>query len=122
MVSRHNAKGLQMLITFHSEAAASITYFEDIAVRLLKMMGHSGTVPGALLAADIPSAFARLQQALAAPVPEQHKGPHDQAHAGDTDAALPVSLRLRAYPLIQMLSAAALHGNDVTWESGAPPG
>lgn len=108
-----------MLITFHSEAAASITYFEDIAVTLLKMMGHSGTVPGALLAVDIPAAFARLQQALAAPVPEQQKGPHNQAH-GDTDAALPLSLRLRAYPLIQMLSIAALHGNDVTWENSTP--
>jgi len=42
-----------MMVTFHSKAWTSITMFGDVAVRLLKMMGHSGTVPSALLARDI---------------------------------------------------------------------
>lgn len=109
-----------MLITFHCKSSSSITYFDDIALTLLKMMGHSGTVPGALLAVDIPAAFARLQQALAAPLPEP-QGRHDQARDENTDAALPVTLPLRAVPLIQMLSAAVRQGSDVTWENGGPP-
>lgn len=110
-----------MLITFHCKSSPSITYFADVALKLLHMMGHSGTAPSALPAVAIPAAFARLQQALAAPAPEPLKQQHDQAHGGDTEAALPLTLRLRAYPLIQMLHTAGLKGDDITWENGAPP-
>jgi hypothetical protein len=34
-----------MLVTFSCPAYASITMFGDVAVRLLKLMGHSGTGP-----------------------------------------------------------------------------
>ena len=83
-------------------------------------MGRSGTVPGALPAAGIPAAIARLQQALAA------AGAHEQNKSGpdtatDPDAPTPVGLGLRAYPLIQLLlSAAALQDCDVMWAPGAP--
>lgn len=105
-----------MLITFHSKAWSSITLFGDVALALLKMMRHSGTVPGALLAADVPSALAHLQQALDAasfPTP-QSAG----ADADDPDA--PVALRVRAYPLIQLLSEAARQECDVMWNEGHP--
>jgi len=39
--------------------------FGDAAVRLLKLMGHSGTVPGALLAADVQTALAVDVKAIA---------------------------------------------------------
>jgi len=55
-----------MLVTFRTSAYADITMFGTAAVSLLKLMGHSGTVPGALLAADIPDALERLQAAIAA--------------------------------------------------------
>ena len=94
--------------------------FGDVAVTLLKMMGHSGTVPSALLAADIPSALARLQQRLAAADSEEQGKQSVQPAAEDADTAPPVGLRLRAYPLIQLLSAAARQGCDVMWDEGAP--
>ena len=109
-----------MLVTFHSKAWSSITMFGDVAVTLLKMMGHSGTVPSALLAADIPSALARLQQGLAAADAEEPGKQAARPAAKDEDAPPPVGLRLRAYPLIQLLSAAARQGSDVMWEEGAP--
>ena len=95
--------------------------FGDVAVTLLKLMGHSGTVPSALLAADIPSALARLQQGLAAADAEVQGKQAARSGAEDADTEPPVGLRLRAYPLIQLLSAAARQGCDVMWEAGAPP-
>ena len=95
--------------------------FGDVAVTLLKLMGHSGTVPSALLAADIPAALARLQQGLAAADAEEPGKQAARPAAKDEDAPPPVGLRLRAYPLIQLLSAAARQGSDVMWEAGAPP-
>lgn len=55
-----------MLVTFRTDVHADILMFGDIAVQLLKLMGHSGAVPGALLADDVPAALERLRQAVAA--------------------------------------------------------
>ena len=109
-----------MLVTFHSKAWSSITLFGDVAVRLLKMMGHSGTVPSALLAADIPAAIARLKQGLAAAGPEEESKQSVLSGDDDENAPPPVGLGLRAHPLIQLLSAAARQDCDVTWSDGAP--
>lgn len=94
--------------------------FGDVAITLLKMMGHSGTVPGALPAAGIPAAIARLQQALAADGADEANKPGPEPATVDPDASTVVGLGLRAYPLIQLLSAAALQDCDVMWNLGAP--
>jgi hypothetical protein len=38
--------------------------FGEVAVGLLKLMGQSGVLPGAILAADIPAAVQRLRSAV----------------------------------------------------------
>jgi len=53
-----------MLVTFTTRAYADITMFGDVALALLKMMGHSGTVPSTILAADVPAALSRLTAAI----------------------------------------------------------
>ena len=107
-----------MLVTFHSKAWSSITMFGDVALTLLKMAGHSGTVPSAMLASDIPAALARLQRKLAGVAPESERKPHAPQGADEADSSPAVGLRQRAHPLIQMLSAAAEQKCDVMWEQG----
>jgi Domain of unknown function (DUF1840) len=109
-----------MLVTFHSKAWGSITMFGDDAVTLLKLAGHSGTVPGALLAAQIPAALARLEQALPAAGAEAENTRTVPPGTEEVDSQPPVSTRRRAYPLMQMLSEAARRGCDVMWEEGQP--
>lgn len=106
-----------MLVTFRSKAWGDVTLFGDVAVTLLKMMGHSGTVPGALRAAGIPAAVAQLQRSLAA---AEKAGPETVPDKADPDTPPPISLGLRAYPLIQLLSASAEQDCDVLWDQGAP--
>lgn len=53
-----------MLITFHTDAYEDITYFADVAKRLLSLMGHSGTIPGAIKSENLPEALERLQAGL----------------------------------------------------------
>jgi len=108
-----------MLITFHSKAWSSITLFGDVALTLLKMAGHSGTVPSALRAGDVAPALERLKLSLAAvPEPERPADTHERDE--DEGEPPPVGLRLRAFPLIELLSAAAQQKCDVMWETGAP--
>jgi hypothetical protein len=102
-----------MLVTFTCPAYADITMFGDVAVRLIKMMGHSGTVPSALLAADVPAALARLEVAVEAE--RQLPEPEESVKGDDEEPA--VSLPHRALPLIELLKAAAKAECNVMWDS-----
>ena len=101
-----------MLVTFSCSAYADITMFGDVAVRLLRLMGHSGTVPGAILAEDVQAALARLVDALKA---EQKLSGSDKS--GDEEDGEPVvSLSHRALPLIELFEAAAKAKCNVMWD------
>lgn len=98
-----------MLVIFATDAHADITMFGDVALAMLKMMGHSATVPGAILAADVPVALSRLTAAIDA---EKASPPVE-----DKDADEPVvSMANRALPLINLLAAAAKAGCNVMWK------
>jgi len=99
-----------MLVKFDSDVGG-FTMFGDVAVQLLKMMGHSGTVPSAIVAKDIPAALARLQAAIGALPPE----PAQASKARDEKEEPKVSLRQRAYPLVDLLERAAKANADVLW-------
>jgi hypothetical protein len=104
-----------MLVKFSCPACPDITMFGDVAIRLLRMMGHSGTVPSALLAEDVPAALERLQAAVAAAGGEASPAPGESTEAEDEDP--PVSLRHRALPLIELLQTAAKEECNVMWDS-----
>ena len=101
-----------MLVTFSCTAYADITMFGDVAVRLLKLMGHSGSVPGALSAEEVQQALERLEAAVEAD--KQMSQPQGSAHKEDEKPA--VSLAHRALPLIELLKAAAKEECNVMWE------
>jgi hypothetical protein len=98
-----------MLVRFDSKAG-SITMFGEVAVDLLKLMGQSGALPGAILAADIPAAVERLRRGV-----EQQPASPDKADEKD-QAEPKVGLRQRAFPLIELLERAAKRGADVIWD------
>jgi hypothetical protein len=99
----------RMLVTFTTDAYADITMFGDVGLAMLKMMGHSATVPGAILATDVPAALSRLTAAIEA---EKASPP-----VKSDDAEEPVvSMATRGLPLIELLTAAVREGNDVMWK------
>lgn len=110
-----------MIVTFRSEAYADIMMFGDIAIQLLELMGHSGTVPGALLAEDVPEALASLKKAIAddkarvAAMPKSEKTDENDDR-DDDDKGPPVQLAHRALPLIDLLAASAAAKCDVMWD------
>ena len=106
-----------MLVTFSTPAYADITMFGDVAIRILKMMGHSATIPGAILAEDVPPALERLKTAIEAEqqLPEPEKSGDDE-NEEDEDDEPAVSLSNRALPLIELLKAAAISESNVMWD------
>ncbi len=93
-----------MLVTFSCPAYADITMFGDVAVRLLILMGHSGTVPSALLAEDVLAALERLEAAVE--TDKQLPKPKESTKEEDDKPA--ITLSHRALPVIKMLEAGKL--------------
>ncbi len=105
-----------MIIIFSSPTYADITMFGGVATSLIQLMGHSDSVPGAILAKDVPAALEQL-----------HKGLRELKEATDVpdvsepdDDGEPVySLGHRAMPLIKMLETAITEKSNIIWDSGS---
>lgn len=96
-----------MIVTFSTKAYADITMFGDVAKDMLKIMGHSGTIPGAFQPQDLPSALSNLQKAV-----DSSKA----AEQDPQDGEFKPGLSQRALPLINLLNAAIDANADVMWD------
>ncbi len=106
-----------MIVKF-STGYGQLTMHGDAAVALLRAMGHTGTVPGAILFADLPEALTRLERAIAT-YGDSNPTPSPPGDAGDEDDAERepvVTLRKRALPLQDMLRTAVARESDLMWE------
>lgn len=107
-----------MLVKFETNAFRSITMFGDVALKLLKLMGRSGKVPSAILPEDIPEALQRLRTGIEAQEAGATDGPDTEV--ADEDGGQYVSLRTRAFPLLEMLEAADREQVPVMWSDEMP--
>lgn len=103
-----------MPVTFKSKHSPDIVMLDNTALALLKILGHSGTVPGSIAAEDVAAALARLDDA-AKQSPDQvvESGARDD---NDDDADDSVDLARRALPLRELLAHAVAGNNYVYWE------
>jgi hypothetical protein len=101
-----------MLVTFQTKAYANITMFGEVAKQLLKLMGHSGTVPSAIGADDVPAALEKLRRAVESLPASEKKAAQDDESSG---APTRVGLAQRAFPLLELLKAAAAEKCPVSW-------
>ncbi|MGE0115740.1 MAG: DUF1840 family protein [Steroidobacteraceae bacterium] len=109
-----------MLVRFSSTQTEPIIMFGDIAVQLIKMLGASGKIPGAISAADIPAAIQRLQQQLqiqAASQSELSSRDNDEDEDEEQEREPPVALAMRAAPLIDLLERASAGNAPLMWEA-----
>ncbi len=108
-----------MLITFSCKAHASVTMFGEIGLQFIKMLGHSGAIPGAIDASEVPQALNNLRAALEV----EQKQPVDQNDADDDNedevVEAPVNIGSRAFPLVELLKAAIKEECEVMWEDGS---
>lgn len=100
-----------MIVTFKTKTWSNIVMFGEVAVVLLRMMGHSGTVPGALRAEEVGPARERLRTEL------DVLSPDTPSPGKNTDDDEPVvTIHQRAYPLLELLAAAEKAEREVMWE------
>lgn len=93
------------MITFSTKVYPNITMYKADALAMIDKMGHSATVPGSILAGDVPLALEKLLSVVnASKMADAPHGPGDG-----------VSLSTRAAPLIDLLQAAAKEHKNVMW-------
>lgn len=110
-----------MLYKFKSKAAGDVIMLGPDGDRLLRCLGREPAVRGILCVEDMPSALQALEAAVLAE--EQLPVASDAAVAGranpDEDAApstsTRVSLRQRAWPLMDLIRHALAERQDVVW-------
>lgn len=107
-----------MIVKF-STRFGQLTMHGEAAVALVRAMGHSGTVPGAILAAELPEALTRLEQAIAIdgdsnPTPAPPPAPDADEEEREREPV--ITLRMRAVPLFDLLRTAIAHDSDLMWE------
>jgi hypothetical protein len=92
--------------------------FAGVAVQLIRLLGASGTIPGAIRPEDIPAAVQRLRQHLKTstePHPERSEAIMGRGDGKDDDP--PIALATRAAPLIGLLERAAAANAPLMWEA-----
>lgn len=108
-----------MLVTFKTNAYSDITMFGSAAVALLKMMGQSGNVPGAIMADDVPQALHSLQGGLKQLADNNAQPAESSESSGNFDddgnEEVTIGLDKRAGPLVNLLEAAIEAKENVLW-------
>ncbi len=90
-----------MLVKFSSPASADMMMFEEVAHKLIQLMGHSDSIPGSIPEEDIAQALERLSTAV---------GAESSPAQGNA-----VNLRQRAFPLLEMLKRAQRDETYIMW-------
>ena len=110
-----------MLVKFTTRFGHIVMQGEP-AVALLRLAGHTGTVPSAVLAADLPAFLARLRSGLelhgdeVSPAPDHSEADRPEEDDRDEPRERPIRLRLRAVPLVDMIETAVRQESDLMWE------
>jgi hypothetical protein len=84
--------------------------FDYVGKRLIKLMQHSGSVPGAINAKDLSTALRELQNALENEINLEEDG-NDAYNEEEV-----ISLNKRAVPLIDLLKTAIENEEGVMWD------
>ena len=101
-----------MLVRFDSKVG-TFSMFEKDARAMIKLMGHSDTIPGAVLGADIEKTLQTFQTALAEAAQQEKQ--QAQPPKLDTEEET-VSVNRRAWPLLELLKKAAKQQETLMWD------
>ncbi|MEY4908674.1 MAG: hypothetical protein RL260_2392 [Pseudomonadota bacterium] len=105
-----------MLYKFKSKAVGDLIMTAPVGDRMMRLMGRAPAPQGIFQPAQMPAAIAALERGIAE---EDHARRDAEAEAAAEGRALPppreISLRQRAWPLIEMLKRAQAADHDIVW-------
>src|SRR4051812_26107396 len=103
-----------MIYRFKSKAAADLIVMGPVGDMLLRIIGREPAAKGIVEVAALPAAIAAIERAVAAEEAARKSTPEDDADEG-RGGGDNVSLRQRAWPMLEMLRRSQREGADVVW-------
>lgn len=105
-----------MLYKFKSKAAGDVIMTAPVGDQLMKLMDREPAEKGIFLPEQIPAAIAALERAIQDEATARAAAEAEAAAEGRTLAPpKEVSLRQRAWPLIEMMKRAQGADEDIVW-------
>jgi len=106
-----------MIYKFKSKVSGDVVMLGGTGDHLLRLIGKQPAPQGIIEPPAMPTAIAALEQAVAEDEAARARDEAEAAAQGRKPAprADAVSLRQRAWPLIEMLKRAQTAGKDVVW-------
>ncbi len=103
-----------MIYKFKSKAAADLIVMGPVGDNLLRIVGREPAAKGIIEVGALPAAIAALEAAVAAEEAARAqvaaRDEPDESAGGDN-----VSLRQRAWPLLEMMRRSQREGADIVW-------
>jgi hypothetical protein len=100
-----------VIYKFKSKGAGDVIMLGPSGDQILRLMGREPAPKGIIEVNDMPSAIAALERAVAA----DEAKPDDEDDEDKPRTGGGVSLRQRAWPLIDMLRRCQAAGHDIVW-------
>ncbi|NDY91931.1 DUF1840 domain-containing protein [Ideonella livida] len=108
-----------MIYKFKSKAAGDVIMMGPTGDRVLGLMGREPAPRGILLVADMPAALAALSEAIARDealrAAAAQPVPPDEAATEPAPTLEPISLRQRAWPLVEMIKRCHAEDEPIVW-------
>lgn len=102
------------MITFRSEVGPDVMMFDEIAHRMMDLLGKERSTRGVVTAEQLPAAIAALKDAIARDR-AAHRPQAAEEEEDEAPANRPVSLAQRALPLVELFEISLARGKPVTW-------
>ena len=105
-----------MVYRFTSGAAGDVLILGPIADRVLRIIGREPALQGIIEGTDIPPAIEALERAVAAEE-SAASSPSEERGEAPIEGEERVTLRQRAWPLIDMMRRSDTEGEAVVWSA-----
>jgi hypothetical protein len=105
-----------MYYTFKSKAAGDLLMMEPVGSELLRVIGQEPAPRGIIEAAAMPSAIKAIERAIAREEAQPSQAVDEAATASsDLSREEAVTLRQRAWPLVEMMKRAQVENANIVW-------
>ena len=107
-----------MLYKFKSKAAGDVIMMGPTGDNVLRLIGKAPAAQGIIEVGAMAAAIAALEQAVAADEAARTQAEQDAAAEGRKPPARGgdgVTLRQRAWPLVEMMKRSSAEGADIVW-------
>lgn len=105
-----------MIYKFKSKAAGDVIMTGVSGDHILRLLGKEPAPQGIILPADMPAAIAALERAVQEDEAARREAEEEASAAGETlPAREGISLRQRAWPLVEMLKRCHAADREIVW-------